>query len=153
MDPQRGPQTVLITGATDGLGRAAALLLSERGYRVFAAGRSAEKRANLDDLSKEMKLPLETLEMDVCDDSSVQRAIATVNQKAGAIDVLINNAGLVYVGAVEDLRLEDWRKQFETNFFGVIRVTQAVLPNMRERRTGRILMMSSVSGVLITSPR
>jgi NAD(P)-dependent dehydrogenase (short-subunit alcohol dehydrogenase family) len=151
MSADRGTQTVLITGATDGLGKAAALLLAEHGYRVFAAGRSAEKCAQLDALAKEKKLPLETVEMDVCDDSSVQRAVASVYQKAWAIDVLINNAGLVYVGAVEDLRLEDWRRQFETNFFGVIRVTQAVLPKMRERRKGRILMMSSVSG-FVTPP-
>ncbi len=151
MNAERGAQTVLITGATDGLGKAAALLLAERGYRVFAAGRSGEKREQLDDLAKEKKLPLETLEMDVCDDNSVKTAVASVYQRAGTIDVLINNAGLVYVGAVEDLRLEDWRRQFETNFFGVIRVTQAVLPQMRERRKGRILMMSSVSG-FVTAP-
>src|SRR6266568_3675723 len=144
-------RTVLITGATDGLGKAAALLLAERGYRVFAAGRSAEKRAQLDALAREKKLPLETLELDVCDDASVKAAVSSVLQKSGAIDVLINNAGLVYVGAVEDLRMEDWRRQFETNFFGVIRVTQAVLPQMRERRKGRILMMSSVSG-FVTPP-
>jgi NAD(P)-dependent dehydrogenase (short-subunit alcohol dehydrogenase family) len=151
MGVERSSQTVLITGATDGLGKAAALLLAGRGYRVFAAGRSAEKRAQLDALAKEKNLPLETLEMDVCDDASVQKAVALVYQKAGAINVLINNAGLVYVGAVEDLRMEDWRRQFETNFFGVIRVTQAVLPRMRERRKGRILMMSSVAG-FVTAP-
>jgi NAD(P)-dependent dehydrogenase (short-subunit alcohol dehydrogenase family) len=146
-----GTQTVLITGATDGLGKAAALLLAKRGYRVFAAGRSAEKRSQLEALVREKKLPLETLEMDVCDEASVQRAVFYVFEKAGAIDVLINNAGLVCGGAVEDLRLEDWRRQFETNVFGVIRVTQAVLPKMRERRKGRILMMSSVSG-FVTPP-
>ena len=151
MNAERGTQTVLITGATDGLGKAAALLLAERGYRVFAAGRSAEKRAKLDVLAREKGLPLETLEMDVCDDRSVQKAVSYVYQESGAIDVLINNAGLVYVGAVEDLRMEDWRRQFETNFFGVLRVTQAVLPQMRERRKGRILMMSSVSG-FVTPP-
>lgn len=151
MNAGRELKTVLITGATHGLGKAAAILLAERGYRVFAAGRSVEKRALLDALAKEKKLPLETLEMDVCDDSSVERAVASVHQKSAAIDVLINNAGLVYVGAVEDLRLEDWRRQFETNVFGVIRVTQAVLPRMRERRKGRILMMSSVSG-FVTAP-
>src|SRR5260370_36150747 len=119
MKGERGNQKVLITGATDGLGKAAALLLAERGYRVFAAGRSAEKRVKLDALAREKKLPLETLEMDVCDDGSVQKAVSSVQQKSGAIDVLINNAGLVYVGAVEDLRMEDWRPQFETHFFGV----------------------------------
>jgi NAD(P)-dependent dehydrogenase (short-subunit alcohol dehydrogenase family) len=151
MSAAHGTQTVLITGATEGLGKAAALLLAERGYRVFAGGRSAEKRAQLDARARQQKLPLESLEMDVCDDSSVQSAVAAVYQKAGTIDVLINNAGLVYVGAVEDLSMENWRRQFETNFFGVIRVTQAVLPRMRERRKGRILMMSSVSG-FVTPP-
>jgi NAD(P)-dependent dehydrogenase (short-subunit alcohol dehydrogenase family) len=133
------------------LGKAAALLLAERGYRVFASGRSPEKRAQLDARARQQKLLLETLEMDVCDDGSVQSAVASVYQKAGAIDVLINNAGFVQVGAVEDLSMEDWRRQFETNFFGVIRVTQAVLPRMRERRKGRILMMSSISG-FVTPP-
>jgi NAD(P)-dependent dehydrogenase (short-subunit alcohol dehydrogenase family) len=151
MSSERSTQTVLITGATDGLGKAAALLLAARGYRIFAAGRSPEKRAQLDARARQQKLPLETLEMDVCDDSSVQSAVASVYQKAGAIDVLINNAGFVQVGAVEDLSIEEWRRQFETNFFGVIRVTQAVLPRMRERRKGRILMMSSISG-FVTPP-
>jgi NAD(P)-dependent dehydrogenase (short-subunit alcohol dehydrogenase family) len=151
MNIERGTQTVLITGATDGLGKAAALLLAERGYRVFAAGRSPEKRAQLDARARQQKLPLESLEMDVCDDGSVQSAVASIHQKAGAIDVLINNAGFVQVGTVEDLSMEDWRQQFETNFFGVLRVTQAVLPRMRERRRGRILMMSSISG-FVTPP-
>jgi NAD(P)-dependent dehydrogenase (short-subunit alcohol dehydrogenase family) len=141
-------KTVLITGGTDGLGRAATLLLAEHGYRVFAAGRSAEKRAELDRLAADKKLPLESLELDVTDDASVQRAVASVLQQAGAIDVLINNAGLGYMAVVEELRLDDLRQQFETNLFGVLRVTQAVLPHMRERRRGRILMMSSVAGLL-----
>src|SRR5271154_3887203 len=144
-------KSVLITGATDGLGRATALLLAKSGYRVFAAGRSAEKRAQLDALAREKKLPLETLELDVCDDASVQRTVAAVLAKAGAIDFLFNNAGVNFSAAVEDLRMEDWRRQFETNFFGVLRVTQSVVPHMRERKHGRILMMSSVSG-FVTAP-
>jgi len=142
---------VLITGATDGLGRATALLLAQRGYRVFAAGRSAEKRAQLDALARDQKLPLETLHLDVCDDASVNTGVAQVLAKAGAIDVLINNAGVVYIATVEEMSMADWRGQFETNLFGVIRVTQAVLPHMRERRQGRIVMMSSVAG-LVTPP-
>jgi len=145
------PPVVLITGATDGLGRAAALLLAENGYRVFAAGRSVEKRVRLDALAREKKLPLETLQLDVCDDASVAQGVSTVLAKAGAIDVLINNAGVVYIATVEEMSMPDWRSQFETNFFGVIRVTQAVLPHMRERRKGRIVMMSSVAG-LVTPP-
>jgi NAD(P)-dependent dehydrogenase (short-subunit alcohol dehydrogenase family) len=139
---------VLITGATDGLGKAAALLLAERGYRVFAAGRSAEKRAQLDAVASERKLSLESIELDVCDDASVKRCLSHIIATAGAIDVLINNAGVAYVGTVEDLRLEDWQRQFDTNLFGVVRVTQTVLPHMRERHRGRIVMMSSVAGLL-----
>ncbi len=144
-------KTVLITGATDGLGKALALLLAERGYRVFAAGRSAEKLAQLDAVARERKVPLEGVALDVCSDDSVKRGVEHVLGKAGAIDVLVNNAGVNYTAAVEDLSMEAWRAQFETNFFGVLRVTRAVLPQMRERRSGRILMMSSISG-LVTAP-
>lgn len=144
-------KTVFITGATDGLGRATALLLAQRGYRVFAAGRSAEKRAQLDAIAREKNLSLETLELDVCDDSSVERAVTAVFARTGAIDVLFNNAGVNFSAAVEDLSMEDWRRQFETNFFGVLRVTKAFMPHMRERRRGRIIMMSSVSG-FVTAP-
>src|ERR1700692_1781758 len=144
-------KSVLITGATDGLGRAAALLLAQRGYRVFAAGRSSEKRAQLDALAREKSLPLESIALDVCDGTSVETAVCAVLGKAAAIDVLINNAGVNYTAAVEDLTMADWRAQFETNFFGVLRVTRAVLPHMRERRSGRILMISSLSG-LVTPP-
>ena len=138
--------TVLITGGTDGLGRAAALLLAEQGYRVFAGGRNAEKRAALDAQARERRLPLETLEMDVCDDASVDRAVAEVHAKAGPIDVLVNNAGIGYFAVMEEMKMEDLRQQFETNFFSVVRVTQRVLPEMRERRRGRILNMSSAAG-------
>jgi NAD(P)-dependent dehydrogenase (short-subunit alcohol dehydrogenase family) len=141
-------QSVLITGATDGLGKAAALLLAERGYRVFAAGRSPEKRANLDALARERKLSLQTVALDVCDEGSTQQALSEVLAKAGAVDVLLNNAGVGYFATVEELRMDDLRRQFETNFFGVVRVTQALLPHMRQRRRGRILMMSSVAGFI-----
>src|SRR5579885_2739665 len=132
-------QCVLITGATDGLGEAAALLLAERGYRVFAAGRSAEKWAQLDAAACARQLPLETLEMDVCEDGSVGRGVGEILRKTGRVDILVNNAGVAYVACVEDMRVEDWRRQFEVHLFGTIRVTQAVLPQMRERRSGRIL--------------
>jgi NAD(P)-dependent dehydrogenase (short-subunit alcohol dehydrogenase family) len=128
-----------------------ALLLAGRGYRVFAAGRSVDKLAQLDAAAREKKVPLESVALDVCSDDSVKRCVEHVLGKAGAIDVLVNNAGVNYTAAVEDLSMEAWRAQFETNFFGVLRVTRAILPHMRERRSGRILMMSSLSG-LITPP-
>jgi NAD(P)-dependent dehydrogenase (short-subunit alcohol dehydrogenase family) len=144
-------RTVLITGGTDGLGKAMALHFAQRNYQVFAAGRAAEKRAELDRIAAEKRLPLETLQLDVTDDNSVQRAVHAVLEKSGHIDVLINNAGAAYVGTVEDLSMEDWRRQFETNFFGVVRLTQAVIPHMRERKKGRIVLISSVAG-LVTAP-
>lgn len=141
-------RTVLITGGTDGLGKAAALLLAEKGYRVFAAGRSPEKRAGLDQLAAAKKLPLESLELDVCEDGSVQRGVQQVLEKAGAIDVLINNAGIGMMAVVEELKPDDLHRVYDTNIFGVLRVTQAVLPHMRQRRQGRILMLSSVAGIM-----
>lgn len=141
-------KVVLITGATDGLGKAAAILLAERGYRVYAAGRSKEKRAQLEELAYAKQLPLQSLELDVLSDDSVRAAVHHVLSEAGAIDVLINNAGLGYMAVIEELKMEDMRRQFETNVFGVLRVTQAVLPHMRERRSGRILMISSVAGLV-----
>lgn len=141
-------QTVLITGGTDGLGKAAALLLGRKGYLVYSAGRSAQKREELERLAHEEHLAIRTLEMDVCDNASVQIGVELVLEQGGQIDVLINNAGVGYMAVVEELRLEDFRRQFETNVYGVLRVTQAVLPHMRQRRRGRILMMSSAAGLV-----
>jgi len=151
MKNQGDETVVLITGGTDGLGKAAAILLSERGYRVIAAGRSATKRSELEGSAKSKNLPLATIELDVCSETSVNAAVREVLKTYGKIDVLVNNAGVGYMAVVEELKLEDLRQQFETNLFGVLRVTQAVLPGMRERKSGRILMLSSVAG-LVTPP-
>src|SRR5271165_3952604 len=148
MPAANGQKVVLITGGTDGLGKAATMLLAERGYRVVAAGRSASKRAELDALAKTKALPIATIEMDVCSDASVNSAVRSVLDSYGGIDVLINNAGVGYMAVVEELKMEDFKQQFETNLFGVLRVTQAVLPQMRARKSGRILMLSSVAGLV-----
>ena len=144
-------KVVLITGGSDGLGKAAAILLAERGYRVVATGRSAKKLADLESLAAQKKLTIGTVELDVCDDESVKKAVARVVSQHGAIDVLVNNAGVGYMAAVEEIEMADFKQQFETNLFGVLRVTQAVLHGMRARRSGRILMISSVAG-LVTPP-
>jgi NAD(P)-dependent dehydrogenase (short-subunit alcohol dehydrogenase family) len=141
----------LVTGATDGLGRATALLLAQRGYRVFAAGRSPERRASLDQFAKQNALPIATLPLDVCDDASVNACISEIERRAGPVEILINNAGIAIAAVIEEITLADLRKQYETNVFGVLRVTQRVLPSMRQRRRGRIINMSSIGGK-ISSP-
>jgi NAD(P)-dependent dehydrogenase (short-subunit alcohol dehydrogenase family) len=138
--------TVLITGGTDGLGRGASEFLASRGYRVFAGSRNAQRRAELADFAQKKNLPLEVLPLDVTDDSSVEAAVAEVERRAGSIDVLINNAGIAIGAVMEEITQADLHKQFETNFFGVVRVTQKVLPGMRRRRRGRIINMSSIAG-------
>jgi NAD(P)-dependent dehydrogenase (short-subunit alcohol dehydrogenase family) len=141
-------KVVLITGGTDGLGKAAAIYLAERGYQVIAAGRSRAKRVELDELGKTRNLPLATVEMDVCSDESVHAAVRSVLDSHGQIAVLVNNAGVGYMAVVEELKMEDFKQQFETNLYGVLRVTQAVLPGMRQSKSGRIVMLSSVAGLV-----
>lgn len=143
---QDSQSIALITGGTDGLGRATSILLAEHGYRVFAAGRSTEKLEALRKLASERKLPLDALALDVCDDSSVENAVAEIERRAGPVEILVNNAGIAIMAAMEDLSLADLHRQFETNIFGVLRVTKRVLPEMRRRRRGRIINMSSISG-------
>lgn len=139
---------MLVTGATDGLGRATAIALAERGYRVFAGGRSPERRAALEQLARAKNLPLEVLELDVTSDGSVDAAVAEIERRAGPVAALVNNAGIGIGAAIEEISLADMRKQFETNFFGVLRVTQRVLPHMRALRRGRVVNMSSIAGKL-----
>jgi NAD(P)-dependent dehydrogenase (short-subunit alcohol dehydrogenase family) len=144
-------EPVLVTGATDGLGRATAILLAERGYRVFAGGRSAERRADLERLARERNLPLEPLQLDVTSDASVEAAVAEIERRAGPVAAIVNNAGIGIGAAMEEISIDDLRKQLETNLFGVLRVTKRVLPEMRKRRRGRVINMSSVAGK-IASP-
>ncbi len=147
-------KTVLITGGTDGLGKATALLLAKQGYRVIATGRNAERRAQLEALARERKLPLTTLTMDVREDASVERGLDEARAQlprlpsgqAGGIDVLVNNAGIGTYAVMEEITLEDLRQQFETNFFGAVRLIQRVLPEMRARKRGCIVNISSIAG-------
>lgn len=145
MTPQ-SQGTVLVTGGTDGLGRAAAILLAQSGYRVFSGSRSAQRRATLDQFARDHKLPLETLELDVCSTSSVNACVSEIERRVGPVDVIVNNAGIAIAAVIEEITLDDWQRQYETNVFGVLRATQRVLPKMRERRRGRIINMSSIAG-------
>lgn len=135
---------ILITGATAGIGRASAILLANKGHRVFAAGRSESALAALD-AGHDNITPVM---MDVTDEASVTGAAQQVFDALGgeAPDVLVNNAGFALVGPLELIPDEDWERQYQTNVLGLVRVTRALLPKLRERRRGRIVNVSSVAG-------
>ena len=130
----------LVTGASSGIGRETAQLLAEHDARTFGTVRDLRRASLIDQV--------ELIEMDVNDDGSVREAIRSVLEKAGKIDVLINNAGYSLAGGLEETSVEEARQLFETNFFGVLRVTQAVLPSMRRNGYGRIVNISSMLGLL-----
>jgi len=134
------PGPVLITGCSSGIGRAAALSLHNAGFTVYATARRTETLTELSDRG------LRTLALDVTDEQSMTTAVAAVEADAGAVAVLINNAGYGLYGPVEQLPMSEIRRQFETNFFGLVRLTQLVLPGMRRRGRGRILNVSSMGG-------
>jgi NAD(P)-dependent dehydrogenase (short-subunit alcohol dehydrogenase family) len=125
-------------------------MLAERGFRVFAGGRSAERIAALQQLARERKLPLTAMELDVCDDASVDRAVTEIEKNVGTVDVLVNNAGIAIAAVMEEITLADLRRQFETNYFGLVRMSQRVLPGMRRKLSGRIINMSSIGGKLVS---
>ncbi|MFZ0412353.1 MAG: SDR family oxidoreductase [Candidatus Acidiferrales bacterium] len=139
-------QTVLVTGGTDGLGLATAQLLASRGYRVFAGGRNAERRAALDAWARDRAATLAALEMDVCDDASVDSAVSEIERRAGPVGILVNNAGIAFGAVLEEMSQQDLHRLMETNFFGAIRVAQRVLPAMRRLGRGRIVNLSSIAG-------
>ncbi|RMF94607.1 MAG: SDR family oxidoreductase [Gammaproteobacteria bacterium] len=133
--------TILITGCSSGLGEASARLLAERGHRVFASCRRAADCARL--ATSEPRL--ETLPLDVTDPASIEAAVATVLDQAGALDVLLSNAGVSVPGVVEELPDASWRASMDANFFGPLALIRAVLPAMREQGQGRIVLLSSLS--------
>ena len=133
-------KVILITGASSGIGYDAAQTLARQGHRVYAGARRVER---MDPLKADGVVPLR---LDVTDEVSMQDAVRTVLEAEGRIDVLVNNAGYGYFGAIENVSMEEARKQLEVNVFGLARLCQLVLPSMREQRSGRIVNTSSVAG-------
>ena len=137
---------VMITGCSSGFGLATALAFARRGDRVWATMRNPADSGDLSAAAEAEHLEVATLPLDVTDDTSVKAAVGHVLEAEGHIDVLVNNAGLAHMGAVEALGIEEARNVFETNVFGQVRMIQAVLPGMRERGEGVIVNVSSTSG-------
>ena len=135
---------VLISGCSTGIGRALAIEFAARNWQVFA---TARKPAAIDDL----KAPnVETAALDVTDEKSIKACVDSVIAKAGRIDMLVNNAGLLLIGPLVELEISELRRQFETNVLGLAALTRAVVPHMIKRRSGKIVNISSISGVLNT---
>jgi NADP-dependent 3-hydroxy acid dehydrogenase YdfG len=135
-------RAVLITGCSSGIGRATALKLVDRGWKVYASARRPEALTELADRG------CETLALDVTDEASMRTAVQAVTGAEGAVGVLINNAGYSQSGAVESVPIDEARRQFETNVFGLLRMCQLVLPGMRDQGWGKIVNLSSMGGRL-----
>lgn len=137
---------VLVTGASSGIGHASALLLAEKGFRVFAAARSLEK---LQALAARAPGRITPIALDVTSSASIAEAMRIVADSGARLYGLVNNAGVSVTGPIEETPLDDWRRQFETNVFAVVAMTQAALPPMREAREGRIVNIGSVAGRIV----
>lgn len=135
-------KATLITGCSTGIGRATAIRLAQAGYPVYASAR------NLDSIGDLEAAGCKLLQLDVCDAASIKRGVDRVEQEQGAVGILINNAGYGSEGPFEEVPMEEVRRQFETNIFGLIGITQLVLPGMRRQGWGKIVNLSSMGGRL-----
>jgi NAD(P)-dependent dehydrogenase (short-subunit alcohol dehydrogenase family) len=144
--PGRPGDAVIVTGSGTGIGLETALELAATGFRVFATVRNPEQGVEMQDAASERGVEIEVLRLDLTDRASIAEAIATVVAREGSIFGLVNNAGIGLRGCAEDCTEEEIRKLFETNLFGTIAVTKAVIPHMREAGCGRIVTVSSVGG-------
>jgi NAD(P)-dependent dehydrogenase (short-subunit alcohol dehydrogenase family) len=139
-------RVAVVTGSSSGNGYETSLTLARNGFLTYATMRNLNKSENIKSLAEKEKLPLKIVQLDVTDDRSVNNAMQSITAESNRIDVLVNNAGYPLSGAFEDLGMEEIKAQYETNLFGVIRVTQAVLPIMRKQKSGIIVNISSVAG-------
>ena len=136
-------KVILITGASSGIGYDAATRLAQQGHCVYAAARRLELMEPLKALGAKV------LHLDVTDENSIQQCVESVIQAEGRIDVLVNNAGYGFFGAIEIVPMEEARRQLEVNLFGLARLTQLVLPQMRKQGSGRIINTSSIAGKMV----
>ena len=147
-DTKKNYKVAVVTGSSSGIGLETSLLLARNGFYTYAAMRNPDKskKEGMVNVANREKLPLKVIPLDVVDDKSVKEAIDRITTEQGRIDVLVNNAGYLLLGPLEELSIEEFKEQFETNFFGAIRVTQEVLPIMRRHKEGVIINISSIAG-------
>jgi NAD(P)-dependent dehydrogenase (short-subunit alcohol dehydrogenase family) len=136
----------VVTGSSSGIGLATSLALARNGYLIYATLRNLAKRDSIQSIAEKQHLPIRTVQLDVTDENLVKNAIQSILSESGRIDLLVNNAGYGLTGAFEDIGIDEIKALYETNLFGVIRVTQAVLPTMRKQGSGRIINISSGAG-------
>lgn len=136
----------VVTGSSSGIGFETSLMLARNGFQTYATMRNLAKSENIKSIASKENLPIYIEQLDVTDNKSVTNAIQAIVSKADRIDVLVNNAGYALTGAFEDLAIEEIKTQYETNLFGLIRTTQAVLPIMRKQKSGTIVNISSGAG-------
>lgn len=139
-------KVAVVTGSSTGIGYETSLTLARNGFLTYATMRNLNKSENMKMVATKENLPIRIKQLDVTDDISVTNAVQEVSSEAGRIDVLVNNAGYGLNGAFEDLAMEEIKAQYETNVFGLIRMTQAVLPIMRRQKSGTIVNISSGAG-------
>ena len=141
----------LVTGCSTGIGEITSLTLARNGFYTYATMRNLDKpsSSNIKEISTKESLPLEVLQLDVTNDESTKNAIEILKAEKNRIDVLVNNAGYGLIGSIEEISIKELKAQFETNLFGMVRVTQQVLPIMRmQKEGGRIINVSSICGIL-----
>ncbi len=136
----------IVTGSSSGIGFETALALAREGYYTYATMRDLKKADKILEVAKKENLKLEVLEFDLNKDSTIKNAVQKIVNDKKRIDVLVNNAGYFLVGCLEDISIEELKDQFETNFFGLVRTIQAVLPTMRNQKSGTVVNISSLAG-------
>src|ERR671920_1736063 len=139
-------RVAVVTGSSSGIGFETSLMLARNGFQTYATMREPDKGENTKSIATKENLPIHIEQLDVTDNKSVTNAIQAIVSKANRIDVLVNNAGYALTGAFEETSMDEIKKQFETNFFGLMRTTQAVLPIMRKQKSGAIVNISSAAG-------
>ena len=136
----------LVTGCSSGIGFETALELSRADYFTYATMRNTSKAGKIQEIAKKENLKLQVIELDVDKEESIKSAVKKIQEQKGRIDILVNNAGYGLFGCLEDVSMDELKAQFETNFFGVVRLIQEIAPTMRKQGSGIIVNVSSVAG-------